>query len=270
MNAVNAAVRTAEQNGARGQDLEDVKIKVQTAIASFRSEPNRTYISSLERLTEAMENLAILTTQLSVKYAAMKKSPDAPASTRRGKMTKVQRQKTDQRLSVSGQCIKRSWSVRLAIMPAEPASRPWQQIPAFSVRGMIVLVFVISAGLGWLVHSAGTQRDAVAAIEKAGGEVEYAWGWPPTGRFPAPMWLTGLIGDDYFGHAIDVRFSPSSAPTDKTMVQLGRLTRLQRLWLDSTELGDAGLVQLKGLPASNTSASAAIRSPTPGSSTWKG
>jgi hypothetical protein len=130
---------------------------------------------------------------------------------------------------------------------ARPVSRPWQRFLRFSVRVMTVLVIVIGAGLGWIVRSAQVQREAVAAIEKAGGEVEYAWGWAPMGRIPPPEWLMSLIGDDYFGHAIDVRLSPSSTPADSTIVQIGRLTQLQRLWLDSTAVGDAGLVHLKGL-----------------------
>jgi hypothetical protein len=84
MNAVNAAVRTAEQNGAQGPELEDTKIKVQTVIASYRSEPNKTYISSVDRLTEAMESLAILTTQLSVEYAALRKSLEGATGVPKG------------------------------------------------------------------------------------------------------------------------------------------------------------------------------------------
>jgi hypothetical protein len=84
VNAVNAAVKTAEQNGAQGQELEDIKLKVETVIASFRSEPNKTYISSIDRLTEAMENLSLLTTQLSLKYAALKKSVGGATSAPKG------------------------------------------------------------------------------------------------------------------------------------------------------------------------------------------
>jgi hypothetical protein len=84
INLVNAAVETAEKNGAQGKELEDVKLKVQTVIASFRSEPNKTYISSIDRQTEAMENLALLTTQLSLKYAALKKSVEGATSAPKG------------------------------------------------------------------------------------------------------------------------------------------------------------------------------------------
>jgi hypothetical protein len=84
MRAVNAALRTAEQNGAKGPELEDARLKVQKAIASYRDEPNKNYISSLGRLTELTENLALLTTQLSLKYVDARKSLEAATSSPKG------------------------------------------------------------------------------------------------------------------------------------------------------------------------------------------
>ena len=57
----------------------------------------------------------------------------------------------------------------------KPVSRPWRRFLRLSVRGMIGIVIVISAGLGWVVRSAHIQRDAVAAIASAGGTVKYEW-----------------------------------------------------------------------------------------------
>jgi hypothetical protein len=59
-----------------------------------------------------------------------------------------------------------------ATMPADPIPRPWRRFLRFSVRGLIVLVLVVGAGLGWIVHPAHVQRDAVAAITMAGGLVQ--------------------------------------------------------------------------------------------------
>ena len=84
MSTVNGAVQTAQQNGAQGPELEDIKLKVQRAIASYRSEPNLTYISSLNRLTDAMEDLAILTVQLSRKHVGAGKSPEAATGAAKG------------------------------------------------------------------------------------------------------------------------------------------------------------------------------------------
>jgi hypothetical protein len=54
-------------------------------------------------------------------------------------------------------------------MPAGPAPHSWRRYLRFSVRGLIVFVVVVGAGLGWIVHQAHVQRDAVAAIQGAGG-----------------------------------------------------------------------------------------------------
>ena len=68
MNQVNAAVQKVEQAGAQGPELTDTKNKILQAIGSYRSEPNKSYISSLDRMTELMENLSLLSTELSLDY----------------------------------------------------------------------------------------------------------------------------------------------------------------------------------------------------------
>jgi hypothetical protein len=50
---------------------------------------------------------------------------------------------------------------------------PWQRFLRFRVRGLILMVLVIGAGLGWLGRSAQIQREAVAAIKNARGSVAY-------------------------------------------------------------------------------------------------
>jgi hypothetical protein len=44
-----------------------------------------------------------------------------------------------------------------------------------SLRGLIIVVLLAGGLLGWFVRSARIQRQAVAAIEKAGGSVAYEW-----------------------------------------------------------------------------------------------
>ena len=95
---------------------------------------------------------------------------------------------------------------------AQPVSRPWRSFLRFSVRGLIVVVLLFGGWLGWLVRSARIQREAVAAITKAGGKVKYDWEWRdgnkiPTGEDPwAPLRLVDYIGVDYFGHVTVVEF----------------------------------------------------------------
>jgi hypothetical protein len=64
-------------------------------------------------------------------------------------------------------------------MPADPKtiSRPWRRYLRFSVRGMIVLLVLTGGCQGWMVRSARIQREAVAAIKDAGGQVSYDWDW---------------------------------------------------------------------------------------------
>jgi Leucine Rich repeat len=132
----------------------------------------------------------------------------------------------------------------------KPVSRPWWNYVRFSLRALIVLVLLIGAGLGWLVRSAHVQRDAVAAIRRAGGGVTYDWEWNSgkcaTGGEPwAPKWLVGLIGVDYFAHVTSVWLLP--VPTDGTIVEVGHLTQLERLQLIGGIASDGGLIHLKGL-----------------------
>jgi hypothetical protein len=77
INAVSAAVSKAQAEGAQGTELEETKQRVQQVIASLRAEPNKTYISSLDRITELMENLTMLSTELSLNYVNLRKSLEA-------------------------------------------------------------------------------------------------------------------------------------------------------------------------------------------------
>jgi hypothetical protein len=82
-------------------------------------------------------------------------------------------------------------------------SHPWRRFLRFSVRGLIVLLLVIGAGLGWLVRAARIQHNVVAAVQAAGGGVSYDWdsrtGVVVPGGSPwAPAWLLDLVGVDCF------------------------------------------------------------------------
>ena len=106
------------------------------------------------------------------------------------------------------------------------------------------------AGLGWVVRSVHDQRDAVAAIVRAGGSVEYDWQWrtglsTPGGRPPAPRWLVDLIGVDFFGHVTYVRLTGTN--TDVAMAAVGRLINVEKIDLFGPSITDAGMVHLTGL-----------------------
>ena len=87
-----------------------------------------------------------------------------------------------------------------------------------SVGGFMVLVLLVGAGLGWTVRKARMQREAVAAVEKAGGFVTYDFGLdasrtriPRRPRFIG--WLDRCIGRDYIYSVVEVVFLGNLCPT---------------------------------------------------------
>ena len=71
------------------------------------------------------------------------------------------------------------------------------------MRGLMALVLIIGGGLGWVIHRAHVQRDAVAAIRRVGGEAAYSWQWsnraPVTPRSKPPWsdWVRRILGPDF-------------------------------------------------------------------------
>ena len=141
---------------------------------------------------------------------------------------------------------------RVVTMPAGPASRPWRRYLRLSVRGLIVLVLVIGVWLGWIVRSARIQREAVAAITRAGGHVSYDWEWR-NGRYFAepkpwaPQWLVDRVGVDLFGHVVAASPSQARGQAIRRLAHVGRFTRLESLSIYSSSVTDQGLAHFEGL-----------------------
>jgi hypothetical protein len=74
--------------------------------------------------------------------------------------------------------------------PARTDHTAWRRYLRFSVRGLILLVLVVGAGLGWIVSEARIQREVVSEIVKAGGNVTYDWQW--SHRWPVPLMTSTL------------------------------------------------------------------------------
>jgi hypothetical protein len=71
---VNASVQKAQASGAQGTELEDTKQNVQRLAASIRAEPNKTFISVMDRMSELMHNLEMLTTELALNYVSVREN----------------------------------------------------------------------------------------------------------------------------------------------------------------------------------------------------
>jgi Leucine Rich repeat len=146
---------------------------------------------------------------------------------------------------------------------SKPASRRWRRYLRFSVRGLIVVVLVVGGWLGWIVRGARIQREAVAAITRAGGRVAYDWerrdGKDIPGGAPwAPRRIVDQAGVDYFGRASFVSlpmffartrnpeiFGEVTNDNDLVMAHVGCLVTL--LELDIPSVSDAGLATVNGL-----------------------
>src|SRR5262245_1503912 len=96
-------------------------------------------------------------------------------------------------------------------MPDQPSATLWRRRLRISVRALMVLVLIVGGGLGWVIYRARVQRDAVATIRRAGGDVAYSWQWSggrpvsPRPRPPWPYWLRRILGPDFLDTVTYVR-----------------------------------------------------------------
>jgi hypothetical protein len=136
-----------------------------------------------------------------------------------------------------------------------------------SVRGLMILVLLIGSLLAWWGLHVREQREVVAAIRRAGGDVGYDWqvasssnlkdldkstGDTPRafgGRVVWPGWLVDLLGIDAFGRVDKVWFAHGEGEISESLLaQIGKLRGLEVLCVhDRIVLDTAGLVHLKDL-----------------------
>jgi Leucine-rich repeat (LRR) protein len=139
-------------------------------------------------------------------------------------------------------------------MPSEltPTARSWRRYLRLSMRGIFVVVLLFGGWLGWVARGARIQREAVAAIKRAGGVLEYDSGsstnLKPQSRHPwAPKYLLEFLGIDYFAGVSGVYFPERCS--DAELLFVGRLTQLQRLYVLPSSVSDTGLAHLSRLSA---------------------
>jgi hypothetical protein len=151
-----------------------------------------------------------------------------------------------------------------------PRKRPWWRYLLFSVRGLIVVVLAVGGCLGWWLHLARVQRQAVAAIRAAGGSITYEWDVPGAPSTPGwRRWVAEHVAVDLTSNVVEASLSSSCGDselaqvaqfdrlesldvrsanvTDAGMASLGRLTRLRFLYLEDRPITDAALVHLEAL-----------------------
>ena len=126
-----------------------------------------------------------------------------------------------------------------------------------SLRALMILTLVVAGGLGWSIRWAKVRaREAVAAIEAAGGSVVYDFQRPAPGTGKPQQqgrifsWLVRHLGIDFVASPVEV--STSHNPhmfDDAVMARVGQLGRLEELSLRSpfSPITDAGLAHVARL-----------------------
>jgi Leucine Rich repeat len=123
--------------------------------------------------------------------------------------------------------------------------------------GLMVVVLTIGLGLGWLKYRLRSQREAVDAVERAGGWIYYDYMKEnsPNRRPYGPTWLNKLVGPDslfLFSDVVEVRFlglpKDDEPVDDSLMPYLALFSRLERLDLgDTHHVTGLGLRHIRGL-----------------------
>lgn len=126
-----------------------------------------------------------------------------------------------------------------------------------SLRGLMVLVLIIGGGLGWIVYRARVQREAIAVIRRAGGDVNVNLDWTsnPAPRLrlkpPGPAWMRKHLGPEYFDTVTYVFYGeakPERKPHGDAVLQAAcKFPGLQELCVVHTDATDAGVENIGNL-----------------------
>jgi Leucine-rich repeat (LRR) protein len=153
-----------------------------------------------------------------------------------------------------------------------PALESRSPILCVTVRGLILLVAGLAGWLGWIVHNARAQHDAVVAITKAGGFVEYrrtdlsALGSGGKQIRKTLDWMLPFVGRDYIDHPVGVSWGgwncehilsdEQRLALTPALARIGMLTRLAYLdlsWTNGQNCDFIGIKRLKQLKELNLS-----------------
>jgi hypothetical protein len=137
-------------------------------------------------------------------------------------------------------------------MPERLSPHSWRRRLRISVRALMVIVLVTGGGLGWVIHLAQVQRDAVATITRVGGHIGYSWqrsngAWVfPVPKSPWPDWLRRSLGPDFFDTVTYV-FLQGEQCDDESLRSACRLPWVEELSVVNTSVTDASAEDIRQL-----------------------
>ena len=125
-------------------------------------------------------------------------------------------------------------------------SRRWLRV---SLRGALLLLTVLCVLLGIKASRVHRQKLSVARVQELGGLVAFdhdmragTWSSQPSGP---PLWLTNILGEEWFRKFVLINFDEGSDPTDDDLALLQDLPDVREITLfDRNRITDEGLVHL--------------------------
>jgi hypothetical protein len=146
----------------------------------------------------------------------------------------------------------------VATPTAKPPARRWRFGLRFSLRAFLGGVTLFCVLLAWQLHRARQQKEAVRAIQTAGGWVHYDYQRPDslTANFDPlatpwePSWLLDLLGIDFFHDVVEVNMvynddskprRDNNGPAVNIAPQLAHFPRLRWLLISGSYIDDDGM-----------------------------
>ena len=124
----------------------------------------------------------------------------------------------------------------------------------FSIRSLLLLTLVVSIWGSWFgveMRLARRQREMVMTVLKLGGTVRYDGrlnlSGSPNSQPQGSVWLRRVLGEDFFATVDQANLTNSEATDGDVEGFIKGLTQLWSLYLNGTQVTDAGLENLKGL-----------------------
>lgn len=120
---------------------------------------------------------------------------------------------------------------------------------------MMVVVVLVAICLGTILNRIRVQREAIAIIERAGGEIVFDYEldenldrvYPPP-EPPGPRWLRSQLGDELFRDVDTVGFNPAEVPPgDEVLAAMSQFPRIECIRLAGASISDDGLRHIRGL-----------------------
>lgn len=103
VDSVLEAVAKAQAAGAQGAELQETKDTVQRIAAAYRSDPNKTYISALDRESDLLKNLSLLSARMAVNYVDVKRSLESANQINDTKMQELVKAVEDAKKDLTGE-----------------------------------------------------------------------------------------------------------------------------------------------------------------------